>query len=434
MSAIEMRSLPHDPDQGARRTVAAMVGVMLLFVVVALGWAALAQLDVAVQARGSVVPPSRLQEVASLDGGLVQEMLVQPGQRVRKGELLARLDTAQAQASLGENRQQRLAALAGRARADALLAGTAPRFEEAWRQEAPDLIDKETQLWRDALAEQRAALAAAREGIQRRRGELTEAQARIDALQGTLKVAQEAFQIEERLWREGAGARADFLAAQQRLLAQQAELDGLQQSLPRLRAQVTEAQSQAAEVESRTRAQWGQQRSEFESKAAALGAVQGGHEDRLSRREVHAPMDGVVNRVLVPTLGGVAAPGKPIVEIVPDEAQLLMALRVKPADIGFIREGQEADVRVLAYDTATYGQMKARVVRVGADAVVDDKGEAYFEVQLGAARDQIRLHGKPLPVSPGMPVDAGVLTGQRSVLQYLMKPVLRGIQGALQER
>jgi adhesin transport system membrane fusion protein len=412
----------------------AMVGVMLLFLATALAWAALAQLDVAVQARGSVVPPSRLQEVASLEGGLVQELLVQPGQRVHKGDPLARLDTAQAQASLGENRQQRLAALAGRARADALLAGTAPRFEEAWAREAPALIDKEAQLWRDALAEHRAAVAAAREGIERRRGELVEAQARIAALQGTVKVAQESFQIEERLVREGAGARADMLQAQQRLLAQQAELDGLQQSLPRLRAQVSEAQSQAVEIESRTRAQWGQQRSEFEAKAAALGAVQGGHEDRLSRREVFAPMDGVVNRVLVPTLGGVAAPGKPIVEIVPDEAQLLMALRVKPADIGFIREGQDANVRVLAYDAATYGQMQAKVLRVGADAVLDEKGEPYFEVHLGAARDQIQLHGRPLPVSPGMPVDAGVLTGQRSVLQYLMKPVLRGIQGALQER
>jgi adhesin transport system membrane fusion protein len=142
----------------------------------------------------------------------------------------------------------------------------------------------------------------------------------------------------------------------------------------------------------------------------------------------------VVNRVLVTTLGGVAAPGKPIIEVVPDESELLMNLRVKPADIGFIRVGQPAHVRVLAYDAATFGKMEASVSRVGADAVVDEKGEAYFEVQLKAARDQLKQHGKPLAITPGMPIDAGVLTGRRSVMQYMLKPVLRGIQGAMQER
>lgn len=432
---VDLRGgLPHDPDAGARRTVAAMVGVMLLFVVVLLAWAALAQLDVAVQARGAVVPPSRLQEVTSLEGGIVLAMRVQPGQRVRKGELLAQLDTAQVAAGLGENRQQLLAALAGRARLEALLTGAAPRFDPAWREEAPALVEKETQLWRDALREQQATQDVAREGVLRRRGELVEAQARIQALQGSLRVAQESFAIEERLLREGAGARADYLAAQQKLLSQQAELDGLQQSLPRLQAQLAEAQSTLAEVQAKARAQWGAQRTELEAKAGMLTAVAGGHADKLARRELLSPMDGVVNRVLVPTLGGVAAPGKPVVEVVPDEAQLLMTLRIKPGDIGFIRVGQQAHVRVLAYDAATHGQLDAQVARVGADAVMDERNEPYFEVQLAAARDQLRLHGRPLPVTPGMPVEAGILTGQRSVMQYLLKPVLRGIQGALQER
>ena len=111
-----------------------------------------------------------------------------------------------------------------------------------------------------------------------------------------------------------------------------------------------------------------------------------------------------------------------------------MNVRVKPSDIGFIHVDQKANVRVLAYDASSYGQMEASVERVGADAVVDEKGEAYFEVQLSAARDQLQLHGKALPITPGMPVDVGILTGRRSVMQYLLKPVLRGVQRALQER
>ncbi|OYU92596.1 MAG: hypothetical protein CFE45_22645 [Burkholderiales bacterium PBB5] len=160
----------------------------------------------------------------------------------------------------------------------------------------------------------------------------------------------------------------------------------------------------------------------------------GGQQDKVARRALVSPVDGTVNRVLVPTLGGVAQPGKAVLEVVPDESKLLLNVRVRPADIGFIRAGQQAHVRVMAYDSATHGKMNAQVERVGADAVVDEKGEPYFEVQLSAEAGQLKLHGKPLPITPGMPVEVGVLTGQRSVMQYLLKPVLRGVQGALQER
>jgi len=387
-----------------------------------------------VTTRGSVVAPSRIQEVQSLEGGIVQEMLVKAGDPVKKGQLLARLDTAQINADLGESKQQRLGVLASRARVEALLAGGAPKFDPEWRRDAPELIEKETQLWRDALREYQANGSAAREAVQRRRGELAEAQARIQMLQGGVKVAEESFAIEEKLYKEGAGARADYLSAQQRLLGQKTELDGLKQSLPRLTAGLAEAQASAQEADAKSRAQWGSLRSDYETKAASLNSTMSGREDKLARREVFSPVDGVVNRVLVTTLGGVAAPGKPIIEVVPNEADLLMNVRVKPADIGFIRVGQDAHVRVLAYDSATYGKMAATVARVGADAVLDEKGEAYFEVQLKGARDQLKLHDKPLAITPGMPIDVGILTGRRSVMQYMLKPVLRGVQGSLQER
>lgn len=436
-AAADARPLPAsnpDPDHGPRRTVVLMIALMVVFLVVALLWAAVADLDVTVTARGAVTPPSRLQEVQSLEGGIVEEMLVSPGQTVRKGQLLARLDTAQYDANVGESRHHMLAALAGLARCDALLSGTPPRFDADWAKEAPELIEKETQLWRDALREYQSAVAAAREAIERHSGEISEATARIQLLSSSLKVAEEAFAIEDRLYREGAGSRADFLSAQQRLLAQRTELEGLQKSLPRLRAGLSEAQATANEVDARARAQWGTQRSEFQTKAAALGSTLAGQQDKVARRDIISPMDGVVNRVLITTRGGVAQPGKPILEVVPIESELVMTVRVQPPDIGFIRPGQQAHVRVLAYDASTFGRMDATVTWVGADAVLNEKGEPYFEAQLSAVPGQLKLHGKPLPVTPGMPVEVGILTGERSVMQYLLKPVLRGLQSALQER
>jgi adhesin transport system membrane fusion protein len=424
-----------DPDRGPRRTVAAMIGVVVLFLVCAVAWALLAKLDVAVQARGAVIPPSRVQEVQSLEGGIVQQMLVAPGQAVKKGQLLARLDTAMYTASMGESRQNQLAALAARARVDALLSGAVPRFDPEWQREAPELIAKESQLWRDAMQEYQSNGAATREAVQVRRSEVAEAQARMQNLQGSLRVAEESFAIEERLFKEGAGARADFLAAQQRLMQLQTELDSLRQSLPRLQAGLAEAQAAAMEASSRTRSQWGTQRSEYETKVAALASTLSGQQDRVLRREVLSPVDGVVNRVLVPTIGGVAQPGKAILEIVPEEANLLINARIKPSDIGFVRIGHDVHVRVLAYDASTYGKLEGKVQNLGADAVMEEKtGEPYFEVQISAARGQLKLHGQPLAITPGMPVDIGILTGERSVAQYLLKPVLRSVQGALQER
>jgi len=254
-------------------------------------------------------------------------------------------------------------------------------------------------------------------------------------VQASLQVAQESFAIEDKLYSAGAGARADFVAAQGRLLQLQTDLDGLRQSLPRLQAVLAEAHTASMEASARMRSQRGMLRTDFETKAAALASTISGQQDRVSRREVVSPVDGVVNRILVPTLGGVAQPGKAIMEIVLEDARLLFNVRVKPADVGFIRVGQDAHVRVLAYDTSTYGRMEGKVHNLGADALLDEKsGEPYFEVQISAARDQLKLQGKPLAITPGMPVDIGILTGERSVAQYLLKPVLRSIQGALQER
>ena len=437
-AAAELVPLPAgdpDPDRGPRRIIGWLIASIIAFFVLAITWAALAQLDVSVNARGVVVAPSRLQTVQSLEGGIVQKMLVEAGQRVRKGQVIAHLDTAQYSASLGESRQYRRGALAGKARVEALLGGTAPVFDEALRREAPELVEKETQQWRDGLREYTSAVTAAREAVQRRRSELDEAQARIQSLSVAVKVGEESFAIEERLFKAGAGSRADFLAAQQRLLAQQLELEGLQKSLPRLQAGWAESQATASEVDARFRSQWGAQRSEYQTKAAALASTVMGQEDRVQRREIVSPVDGVVNRVMVHTQGGVANAGQPIVEIVPDEAELLMTARVKPSDIGFLRLGQDASVSVLSYDTAIYGRLQAKVQRVGADAIVDERaGEAYFEVQLSSTQRELNFNGRVLPVTPGMPVDVGILTGERSVLQYMLKPVLRGLQTSLQER
>lgn len=423
-----------DLDAGPRRLALALVAVLTLLVVVALVWATWARVDVAVNARGTVLAPSRLQEVQSLEGGLIRALKVQAGDRVQRGQPLVELDEVQAEVEVGESRESLRALQSSRIRVQALLDGREPQFG-ALEAEAPDLVREERRLWLAARSEADAGVAAAVEGVRRRAGELAEAQSRIPVLETMLAASQESLQIEERLVAEGAGAKADLLSARQRFLQQQGELKALRDSLPRLQAGLAEARAQQAEQTARTRAQWGAQRTEIEGKLQAMQATVRGREDKLARRVLVSPMDGVVNRVVLPTVGGVAAPGAPILEIVPSDPALTVTARVKPADIGFLHVGQEAHVRVSSFDSSIYGSLPATVQRVGADALVDEQDkQPYFEVQLRTARDYLEHDGRRLAIGPGMPVDASILTGQRTVMQYLLKPVLKTLHSAMQER
>ncbi|MBQ1767264.1 MAG: HlyD family type I secretion periplasmic adaptor subunit [Aquincola sp.] len=423
-----------DLDAGPRRLVLALVAVLALFLVVALAWASWAHVDVAVNARGTVLAPSRLQEVQSLEGGIIRAVKVQAGDRVQRGQPLVELDEVQAEVEVGESRESLRALQSSRIRVQALLDGREPRFGSL-ETEAPDLVREERRLWLAARSEADASIAALAEGVRRRAGELAEAQSRIPVLESVLASSRESLQIEERLVAEGAGAKADLLTARQRFLQQQGELSALRDSLPRLTAGLAEARAQQAEQTARTRAQWGAQRTEIEGKLQTMQATVRGREDKLARRVLVSPMDGVVNRVLLHTVGGVAAPGAAILEVVPSDPALTVTARVKPADIGFLHVGQEASVRVSSFDSSIYGSLPATVQRVGADALVDEQDkQPYFEVQLRTARDYLEHDGRRLAIGPGMPVDASILTGQRTVMQYLLKPVLKTLHSAMQER
>ncbi|MCR5866681.1 HlyD family type I secretion periplasmic adaptor subunit [Aquincola sp. J276] len=423
-----------DLDAGPRRLVLVMVAMLALFGLVVLAWATWAQVDVAVNARGTVLAPSRLQEVQSLEGGIVRALNVRAGDSVHKGQPLVELDEVQAEVEVGESRESLRALQAARIRVQALLDGRAPSFGTL-EADAPALVREERRLWESARHEFDANASAAAEAVRRRAAELAEAEGRIPVLEPLVASAREALQIEERLGREGAGARADLLVAQQRFLQQQAELSALRQSLPRLAAGLAEARAQAAEQSARLRAQWGAQRTEIEGKLQAMVATVRGREDKLARRVLSSPMDGVVNRVLVNTVGGVAAPGAAILEIVPRDKTLTVTVRVKPADIGFLHAGQQATLRVTSFDSSIYGTLDATVQRVGADALLDEQDkQPYFEVQLQTARDHLTHHGRQLAIGPGMPVEASILTGRRTVMQYLLKPVLKTLDSAMQER
>ena len=198
---------------------------------------------------------------------------------------------------------------------------------------------------------------------------------------------------------------------------------------------MAEAQARLSETRARFLTETSKERSEAELRAAQLGEQLTGRNDRVARRAMRAPLDGVVNRLLVTTVGGVVKAGETIMEVVPADERLLITARVKPSDIAFLKPGQDARIRISAYDSSIFGTLPGKVVRVGADAVVDaERKETFFEVLLEAQKNFLGDPSEHLSISPGMAADASIQTGKRTMMEYMLKPIVKTLDKSLRER
>lgn len=434
---IDSEPVSHHPDfdRGPRRAILILLGVTALFFVLLFAWMSLARLDISVNAVGSVVPSSRLQQIQSMEGGILQALNAREGSVVKKGDVLAVVQNLQFAADLGESQQSLWGARAALVRLDAEARNITPSFPPDLEQSAPDLVREQRTLWQSRRQERENTLETLSRQISQRQQELAEAKARHQALQEAIGPAREALAIEEKLAGAGAGARADLLAAQQRYTSQKGELETTRIAIGRIQAAVAEAQARLSETRSRFLTETSKEKNEIELRAATLGEQLTGRSDKVARRELRAPLDGVVNRLLIPTIGGVVKAGETIMEVVPAEERLLVAARVKPSDIAFIKPGQEAKIRISAYDSSIFGTLAGQVVRVGADAVVDaERKDTFFEVFLETQKNFLGERSERLTISPGMAADASIQTGKRTMMEYMLKPIVKTFDKSLRER
>ena len=427
-----------DLDRGPHLAARVLVGVLAAFLLIALLWMSVAKLDISVHAVGQVTPSSKVQLIQSLEGGIVRDLTVHEGQSVDKDALLAYVENLQYAAEQGEDQHNLWATQAAITRLDAELAGHVPVFAAELENEVPETVAKERNLWTTREKERNDALQTASGQLAQRQQELVEVRARIGSLDALLASSRESLQMEEKLTSQGAGARADYLRAQQEVTRVEGDLDAARTSIPRLESAIEEGRSRAAEVLSHARAESSRERSKLEAEAATLNAKLTGSNDRVARRELRSPMDGIVNRLLINTVGGVAKPGETIMELVPVQDTLLITARVKPSDIAFIRPGQAAIISITAYDSSVFGRLDGKVLRVGADAIPDAKAQAeqqlYFEVVLETDRNYLGKPEERLVITPGMAADASIHTGKRTLMEYLLKPIIKTFDHALRER
>ncbi len=408
-----------------------LLHVIVLVVLLLILWAALARIDEVTRGEAKVVPSRQLQVVQSLDGGIVSEIHAREGQIVDAGQLLVRIDATRFASALGENRAQRLSLLAKTARLAALAEGKPFEVPPQVLAESPELAAAETRLYQSSLAELEGQTGIARQQLAQRRQELQETTAFYQQSSRNYELAAQELGQTEPLLASGAVSEVEILRLKRDVSRLRGEREQSAAQMTRARAAIDESERKVEQVTLDFR---NAKRNELAEATATLNSLSEGSvglSDRVKQAEVRSPVRGTIKRLLVNTEGGVVLPGRDIVEIVPLDDTLLLEAKIAPRDIAFLSPGQHALVKFTAYDFVVYGGLEAEVESIGADTITDDEGNAFYLVRVRTNKAMLR---DKLPIIPGMVAEVDIMTGRKSVLSYLLKPVLRAKQYALTER
>lgn len=412
------------PMTGARMIIVASAVAFGLFLI----WASLAQVDEVTRGQGKVIPSSKLQVITAADPATVSEMLVRSGQRVHKGQLLARLDNPEGASQLGqlEAETQSLQARSSRLTSEGTGEATACSGTDCAGEDVLRSVRE------SAVRSKVAALNASADQARR---EAAEAAATINSLQGSLGLALKQVSMLEPLAAKHIVPETDLMDKRREVIDLQGRIAGAREQQGKAMAAVREAQAQASQASFEFRQSALDERSQINAKIAVNEQSLRGAQNKQNRTEIRSPVDGVVNDVQVTTIGGYVQPGQKIMEVVPLGDKLLVETRVRPSDIAFIKVADRALVKVTAYDFSTYGGLDGRVVQVSADSIYDEnEKQAYFTVIVETDKAYLTARGIRMPITPGMMTDTQIITGRKSILTYLLKPVLKARSEALRER
>ena len=410
--------------QWITRSAAAVVLLLLL-------WAGLARVDEVTKGDAKVISSKQLQQVQSMDGGVVTSILVREGQVVEAGQLLLKIDETRATSGARENAAQGFALQARVARLRALAEGG--QFQPPPHQGAEEqrIAAEERSLFLNRSAELVNQLSISQQQLAQRQQELSEMRARRAAAERGLALSQQELNRTKPLLASGAVSEVDIIKLDRDVSRSRGETEQSGAQILRAQASIFEAQRKIQETELSFR---NEARKELAENMGRLNALNEGAvalHDKVDKSQIKSPVRGRVQRLLVNTVGGVVQPGKDLVEIVPLDDKLVLEAKVQPRDIAFIHPGQAATVKFTAYDSSIYGGLEATVENISPDTVVDERGNAFYLVRVQTKKAQL---GEALPIMPGMTAEVDVLTGKKSVLSYLLKPVLKVQQNALRER
>lgn len=433
LNALAEKNLEADDDLPIAQHLLLM-GIAVFFLI-AIIWANFATLDERTKGDGRIIPSSQTQVIQSLEGGIVSKIAVREGERVKKDQLLAQLSDVGASSDLGENRAKYYGLLATVARLEAEAKGAAaPSFSEDVMKNAPDAVQDEMNAFRANQLNIESQISVFSSQSSQKSQEVREIESRMADTQRVLSLAREKKASIEPLVERGSAPKLELLDLESEIARQETELNSLRSSLPRARGGVGEISARIADVRSRAKADAQVKLAQIMIDVNAIQQGMSALQDRKERTELKSPVDGIVKSIKVTTVGGVIKAGDAFMEIVPVDDQLMVEARIRPGDIAFIRPEQEAMVKITAYDFSIYGGLKAKVEDISADTITNEKGESFYRVRLRTDETTMIHNGQTLPIIPGMVTSVDILTGKKTVMQYLLKPFIKTLSDSMHER
>lgn len=420
------------------------------FLIIIISWAYMAEIDEIARGEGKVIPSQQLQIIQNLEGGIISEMLVTEGQLVDAGDILVKIDDTQFQSSYKETQLRYLELQARSAR----LSAQAQGFNEITEPVIPDSVLNENTAQSKAEAQailktflmQEQALFLKRQGqfnaqssainnqISKNKAELQQIKAKLRQTQRSKTLATKELNILIPLAESGAVSEVEIIRAEKEVVRLDTEIIGMEHSLPVLKAQSQELSSKLDEIQFKYQSEAYAELSEVSAELSRLSQSEGALEDKVTRTAVRSPVKGTVKQIMINTVGGVVQPGMDILSIVPIEDSLLIESRVSPADIARIYPGQRAIVKFTAYDFAIYGGLEGSVVHISADSLTNEQDETFYLVRVKTDLNYLGTEESPLPIIPGMTTGVDILTGKKTIMNYLLKPIFKAKERALTER
>jgi len=426
---IRMSILAQSPRGGR-----AILYVVVVFVAFFFYWASVSEIEEVTRGHGKVIPSGQIQVVQNLEGGILSEILVGVGDMVKKGQLLLRIDEKRFSSSFQQNRVKYLSFLAKAARLRAEASGEPFEVPEEVAKEMPEIARRERELYQTRMREFESSQAIRREQISQRRHEIRELNTRLAELTRTQALIQKELDLTRPLVSQGAASEVEVLRLERQASEIAGDIATTRDMIPRAVSKLQEAQLALEEVtlkfSNEAKAELNDTLAHLEEFSANAIAL----EDRLRRTAVRSPVNGTINRILVNTVGGVIRPGMDLIEIVPMDDTLLVEARIKPSDIAFLRPDQKAKVKFTAYDFTIYGGLDAELEHISADSITDEQGNSFYLVNVRTRKNYLGSESDPLPIIPGMVATVDILTGKKTILSYILKPVLRAKYMALRER
>ncbi|MBX8543586.1 HlyD family type I secretion periplasmic adaptor subunit [Pseudomonas cichorii] len=423
-------ALLQDSSDAQRLTV----WVATALILTALIWAHYAVLQEVTTGEGKAIPSSKVQVIQNLEGGIVTEIFVREGQVVNKGDTLLRLDDTRFLSNRGESEVDRLTLTAQVERLVAEAEGRPLLLPQELLDKAPQVAADERALYESRQRRLDGEQRTLNEQLRQKTQELAEFRSRQEQFRNSLALVQQELDMSIPLVGSGAVSPVEILRLKRNAVEMRGSMNANTLAIPRAEAAINETRSRIQESELTFRSEASRELNEKRADLAKISANRIAIDDRMTRTTVTSPVRGIVKTLKINTIGGVVQPGSDLLEIVPLEDNLLIEARVRPQDVAFLHPGQKAMVKFSAYDYTIYGGLPARLEMIGADTVTDDKGNSFYLIQVRTDRNHLGGEDRPLLIIPGMVATVDIITGEKSVMDYLLKPVLKGGSEALRER